>query len=97
MRDRLIARIVTLLAGGGVAMSDIPWNELAVVVRKPERGPLGEREIVAEGMLGEVLDEIGRSLVDQLSRLIISMPDRSAPPYRFDPAEIADLLRRRNR
>ena len=75
-------------------MNDIPWRDAAVLLLRSEHDS-AERDIVAEGSLRDVVDRIAASKVGEIPRLIISLPDRRAPPFRYDGAAIHELVRAR--
>lgn len=75
-------------------MNDIPWSEAAVLLLRSEQGD-GDRDIVAEGSLRDVVDRVAASKVGDIPRLLISLPDRRAPPFRYDGTAIHELVRAR--
>ncbi|MDB5673082.1 MAG: hypothetical protein JWM65_64 [Sphingomonas bacterium] len=75
-------------------MKDIPWNDTAVLLLRSEHDA-AERDIVAEGNLRDVVDRIAASKVGDIPRLIISLPDRRAQPFRYDGTAIHELVRAR--
>ncbi|HEX8483758.1 hypothetical protein [Sphingomonas sp.] len=72
------------------------WREAATLVREIPHDGL-PRELVHEGPLWEVLLYVDRLDESDQRPLTIALPDRRAPPLRFEHAEIAALLRRHDR
>ena len=75
-------------------MKDIPWNDAAALLLRSEHDS-AERDIVAEGNLRDLVDGIAASKVGDIPRLMISLPDRRAQPFRYDGAAIHELVRAR--
>ena len=75
-------------------MNDIPWGDAAVLLLRAEHDA-AERDILAEGSLRDVVDRIAASKVGDIPRLIISLPDRRAQPFRYEGTAIHELVRAR--
>lgn len=75
-------------------MKDIPWNDAAVLLLRSEHDA-AQRDIVTEGSLRDVVDRIAVSKVGDIPRLLISLPDRRAQPFRYEGKVIHELVRAR--
>lgn len=70
--------------------SAVPWRESASLTQ--EDGP-GDRSVVADGTLAEVVEMV-RNLTDtKRSGMIIALPDRGVAPFRYESAQFDGLLR----
>lgn len=79
-------------------MKLIPWRDQATLVRTSGAAIHdGGRVIVAEGPLHRLLAIADALAADELDRHFIALPDRGAPPYRFEGAAIRGLLGRIDR
>jgi hypothetical protein len=76
-------------------MNDIPWRDAAVLLLRRDHGA-GERDIVAEGTLRDLVDRIATAMAGDIPRMTISLPDRRAPPFRYEGTKIHELVRSRN-
>ena len=79
--------------------SAVGWSEVATLTRlRRQHDPeLPARELVAEGTLAQIVTLLSR--IDLVARhdLLISLPNRSAPPVRYEPEDFIDLLFRKDR
>ena len=66
----------------------IPWDDDAVATMD---GPDG-RHILVQGPLNIVVPYLAPRPASERQRILISLPDRSRPPYRFDGSELTGLL-----
>lgn len=79
-------------------MTLIPWRDQAVLIRTTSASIHdGGRTIVAEGPLHRLLDIADALAPDELPRHYIALPDRGAPPFRFDGEAVRNLLGRLDR
>jgi hypothetical protein len=79
-------------------VTPIPWREHATLIRTNGASIYeGGRQIVAEGPLYRMLDLADTLVPAELQRHFITLPDRRAAPFRYDPAAIAALLGRLDR
>lgn len=82
---------------------DIPWNELATLIRIKDRTSSAEadREILFEGPLYKVIEKVAATPIEARRGYSVSLPDRRVRPHTFDGhalgALIADLNLRRIR
>lgn len=65
----------------------IPWQDVTIASID---GP-GGREILAEGLLQDILPALSLRSHNEQQRIVIAFPDRTTPPYRLDGAEIGRL------
>ncbi len=79
-------------------MNKVSWKEQATLVRL-NAGPItdGGREIVAESTLAEVVGKLEALSMVERRRYLIALPDRGAPPFRFDADDLERLLGRPDR
>jgi hypothetical protein len=66
----------------------IPWDDDAVATMD---GPDG-RDIIIQGRLSVVVPYLAPRSASERQRILISLPDRSRPPYRFEGSELTGLL-----
>ena len=79
-------------------MTPIPWHAEATLVRTTDAGVSdGGRAIVAEGPLHRVLLHADTLPPAELERHFVALPERRAPPFRYDAAAIQALLGRLDR
>ncbi|KQN33588.1 hypothetical protein ASE88_00720 [Sphingomonas sp. Leaf38] len=82
---------------------DIPWNELATLIRIKDRtsNAAADREILFEGPLYRVIEKVSDTPIEARRGYSVSLPDRRVRPHTFDEhalvAMIADLNLRRIR
>lgn len=76
----------------------VPWNEHATLVRFGV-GTIesGAREVLAEGPLHRMLTLAGALPRDQRRELLIALPDRGRPPFRYQGEGLDALLIRPDR
>lgn len=76
----------------------IPWRDQAALIRTSGASIHdGGRVIVAEGPLHYLLDLADSFAGDEIGRHYITLPDRRAPPFRFEGEAIRNLLGRLDR
>jgi hypothetical protein len=68
---------------------DIPWSDNAVLVRQLGEG---DREVVLEAPLLDVVREIGRLPESEREIFAISLPDRQTPPIDYGPGDFQLLI-----
>lgn len=79
-------------------MNKVSWKEQATLVRLGA-GPVadGGREIVAESTLADVVGRLAALPMTERRRYLIALPDRGAPPFRYDADDLERLLGRPDR
>lgn len=73
------------------------WAEQAVLVRSKTDDGTFARHIVAEGTLGEILCQVAGLSTAERSIHVVSLPDRGAPPFRFEGSALNELIARTDR
>jgi hypothetical protein len=71
------------------------WREPAVCLHRAAFSGTSDWEIVVQGTLGCVVDEINHRRLDQIKSLKIALPDRRIAPVGFNGSEIWALLKAR--
>jgi hypothetical protein len=71
-------------------MSNLPWNERAVLTRESTTG--GDRQILMEGQLGTIVDRVTDLPLKIRPELLVSMPDRKTAPLGFSKGALKDLV-----
>lgn len=73
---------------------DIPWNELATLIRITERtsGSDADREILFEGPLHQVIARVAGTPAEARRGFSVSLPDRRVRPHTFDGHALLALV-----
>lgn len=73
---------------------DIPWNELATLIRITDRtnGAEAAREILFEGPLFRVVAKVAGTPKEARRGFSVSLPDRRVRPHTFDGHALSALV-----
>ena len=73
---------------------DIPWNELATLIRIKDRTSEAEadREVLFEGPLYSVVAKVAATPSEARRGFSVSLPDRRIRPHTFDTHGLSALI-----
>ena len=75
-----------------------PWEEAATLSRHTPLSAAGpaQHDLLVESVLGRVIDIVARMPRMDRTHLLIAMPERRVPPYRYEPIQFDRLIEARS-